>query len=212
MDETAQVGGNELLLNGAGVRTNMAFKVYVAALYLTQKQTDANTVISDTSNKRVSMHFLRELSSENLLHGMNEGIADSNSAAEMEAIDSQMKAFRQMMTPVKALKEGDVILLYFTSAGKQVTVNSKALGNIEGTAFNRALLRVWLGLKPVDVWLKKVMLGNKLPLQLKSQMHLPFKVCKKLFALHYCMFFIQPRAFHLHVRGKRLALCFNINQ
>ena len=33
VDETAQVGGNALVLNGAGVRTKMVFKVYVAAVF-----------------------------------------------------------------------------------------------------------------------------------------------------------------------------------
>ena len=160
VDETAQVGGNALVLNGAGVRTKMVFKVYVAALYLTQRQTDANTVISDTGNKRVSMHFLRELSSEKLLHGMNEGFEDNNSAAEMTAIDAQMKAFRQMMTSAKVVKEGDVIVLDLTSAGTQVSLNGKVLGVIEGAVFNQALLRVWLGRNPVDASLKKAMLGQ----------------------------------------------------
>ena len=160
VDETAQVGGNALVLNGAGVRTKVVFKVYVAALYLSQKQTDANTVISDTGNKRVSMHFLRELSSEKLLHGMNEGFEDNNSAAEMTAIDAQMKAFRQMMTSAKVVKEGDVIVLDLTSAGTQVSLNGKVLGVIEGAVFNQALLRVWLGRNPVDASLKKAMLGQ----------------------------------------------------
>ena len=160
VDETAQVGGNALVLNGAGVRTKMVFKVYVAALYLTQRQTDANTVISDTGNKRVSMHFLRELSSEKLLHGMNEGFEDNNSAAEMATIDAQMKAFRQMMTFAKAVKEGDVIVLDLSSTGTQVSLNGKVLGVIDGVAFNQALLRVWLGGNPVDAALKKALLGQ----------------------------------------------------
>ena len=160
MDETAQVGGSALLLNGAGVRTKLMFKVYVAGLYLTQKQADANAVINDTGNKRVSMHFLRELSAEKLLHGMNEGFEDNNSTAEMTAIEPQMKAFRQMMTSAKAVKEGDVIVLDLTSASTQVSINGKLLGNIDGAAFNQALLRVWLGAKPVDAALKKAMLGQ----------------------------------------------------
>ena len=160
VDETAQVGGSALVLNGAGVRTKLMFKVYVAGLYLAQKQTDANAVISDTGNKRVSMHFLRELSSEKLLHAMNEGFEDNNSAAEMAAIDTQIKAFRQMMASAKEVKEGDVIVLDLTSAGTQVSLNGKALGSIDGAAFNQALLRVWLGAKPVDIDLKKAMLGH----------------------------------------------------
>ena len=160
VDETAQVGGTSLVLNGAGIRTKMVFKVYVAALYLTQKQTDANAVISDTGSKRVSMHFLRELSAEALLKGMNEGFSDNNNAAEMSAIEPQMKQFRDMMSSAKEVKKGDLIVLDFTAAGTQVIINGKSLGQVEGAAFNQALLRVWLGAKPVDAALKKAMLGQ----------------------------------------------------
>ena len=158
--ETAQVGGSALVLNGAGIRTKMVFKVYVAALYLTQKQTDANALISDTGNKRISMHFLRELDAETLLKGMNEGFTDNNNAAEMSAIEPQMKQFRDMMTSAKEVKKGDLIVLDFMSAGTQVNINGKTLGTVEGEAFNKALLRVWLGTKPVDASLKKAMLGQ----------------------------------------------------
>ena len=160
VDEKVQVGGNALVLNGAGVRQKMVFKVYVAGLYLTQKQSNANAVISDTGNKRVSMHFLRELDAETLLKGMNEGFTDNNSAADMAAIESQMKAFRAMMTSAKEVKKGDVIVLDFTSAGTQVNINGQSLGVVEGEAFNQALLRVWLGAKPVDASLKKGILGQ----------------------------------------------------
>ena len=160
VDETAQVGGNALVLNGAGVRTKMVFKVYVAGLYLTQKTSDANAVISDTGNKRVSMHMLRELAAEKLLSALDEGFTANISAAEMTAIEPQMKAFRAMMTSAKAVKEGDVIVLDFTAAGTQVSLNGKALGTVDSAAFNQALLRVWLGAKPVDASLKKAMLGQ----------------------------------------------------
>ncbi len=160
VDETAQVGSNALVLNGAGVRTKLMFKVYVAALYLTQKQASADAVINDAGNKRVSMHFLRELSAEKLLHAMDEGFEANNSKVEMTAVESQMKAFRQLMTSAKEVKEGDVILLDYTTAGTQVSLNGKALGTVEGAAFNQALLRVWLGGNPVDASLKKAMLGQ----------------------------------------------------
>ena len=160
VDEKVQVGGNALVLNGAGVRTKLMFKVYVAGLYLTQKQTDANAVISETGNKRVSMHFLRDLSAEKLLHAIEEGFEANNNAAEMTAIEPQFKAFKQLMTSAKAVKEGDVIVLDYTSANTIVRLNGKALGTVEGAAFNQALLRVWLGEKPVDEALKKAMLGQ----------------------------------------------------
>jgi hypothetical protein len=160
VEETAQVGDSALVLNGAGMRVKLMFKVYVAGLYLTQKLNDANAVINDASNKRISMHFLRNVEADALLGGMNEGFTDNNSKAEMVAIAPQMQAFRQMMTSAKEVKVGDEIVLDLTSAGTQVSLNGKLLGNIEGEAFNRALLRVWLGIKPVDAPLKKALLGN----------------------------------------------------
>jgi hypothetical protein len=148
------------VLNGAGVRTKMMFKVYVAALYLAQKTGDASAAIGDTGNKRVSMHFLRELSSEKLMHAMQEGFEANNSAAEMTAIDAQFKAFKQLMASAKAVKEGDVITLDYVAQATNVSLNGKALGSVDGAAFNQALLRVWLGEKPVDASLKKAMLSQ----------------------------------------------------
>ena len=160
VDETAQVGGNALVLNGAGVRTKAIFKVYVAGLYLAQKTSDATAALSDAGNKRVSMHFLRELSAEKFLNAIDEGFKANNSAAEIATIEPQLKAFQQMIMTIKAVKEGDVILLDYASTNTTVSLNGKALGTVEGAAFNQALLRVWLGTKPVDTALKKAMLGQ----------------------------------------------------
>ncbi len=160
IDETAQVGSSTLVLNGAGLRTKMMFKVYAGALYLPQKQSDANAVINDHGNKRISMHFLRDVSSEQLLDGMNEGFADNNTQAEMTSIDAQMKIFQKMMVSAKEVKEGDVILLDCTTAGTQVSLNGRLLGKIDGELFNQALLRVWLGDHAVDTSLKKALLGQ----------------------------------------------------
>ena len=160
VDEKVQVGGNALVLNGAGLRQKAIFKVYVAGLYLTQKQADANAVINDTGNKRVSMHFLRELTAEKFLSAIDEGFSANNSADEMAAIAEQLKAFQQMIKAVKAVKQGDVILLDYAGQITEVSMNGKSLGTVEGEAFNQALLRVWLGNKPVDTALKKGMLGQ----------------------------------------------------
>jgi hypothetical protein len=160
VEETAQVGDSALVLNGAGMRVKLMFKVYVAGLYLTQKLNDTYAVINDAGNKRISMHFLRNVNADALLGGMNDGFTDNNTKADMAAIAPQMQAFRQMMTSAKEVKEGDEIVLDLTSTGTQVNLNGKLLGNIDGEAFNRALLRVWLGNKPVDAPLKKALLGN----------------------------------------------------
>jgi len=116
-------------------------------------------VLNDSGNRRVSILFLRETESEELLKGMNKSFADNNSASEMAAIEQQMKQFRDMITSTKKVKKGDLIVLDLTSAGTQVSINGKSLGTLEDARFNQALLKVWLGQKPVDASLKKAMLG-----------------------------------------------------
>ncbi|MEO8343862.1 MAG: chalcone isomerase family protein, partial [Gallionella sp.] len=74
--DSAHLGTSDLVLNGAGLRTKLFFKVYVAALYLTQKQTVANAIIADENPQRVALHMLRNLSDEQLLNAFNEAIAE----------------------------------------------------------------------------------------------------------------------------------------
>ena len=64
-----------------------------------------------------------------------------------------MKAFKEV-------KEKDVITLDFVDGTTRIGWNGDAKGTIEGAAFNQALLRVWLGDKPVLPELKKALLGG----------------------------------------------------
>lgn len=161
LGETAVVEGSPLVLNGAGVRTKMVFKVYVAALYLKEKKSGADAVLLDSGPKRVSLHFLRELSAEKLTNAMDEGLAANNSTADLSALEVQMKDFRAMIASGGAVREGNEILLdYVPGAGTAIILNKIEKGVIPGENFNRALLKVWLGEHPVDSALKKALLGN----------------------------------------------------
>ncbi|MBI4807983.1 MAG: chalcone isomerase family protein [Nitrosomonadales bacterium] len=159
--DTAQVGSTSLQLNGAGIRTKLFFKIYVGALYLPQKQTLAEAIIADEREHRVALHIVRDLSSEKLLNAFNEAIEANHTKDELTALDAQLKQMAQIFNAVKEVKPGDVITLdYLPASGTQIGVNGTARGTIAGAAFNRALLKIWLGNKPVQVDLKKEMLGG----------------------------------------------------
>jgi long-chain acyl-CoA synthetase len=161
LDDSVKLGESTLVLNGAGIRTKLMFKVYVGALYLTAKKADTTLILFDSDPKRVSLHILRNLSAEKLVHALDEGLEANNSANELVKIEPQLKSFRQQMTSGGAVKEGDVLELdYIPSIGTQARLNGKILGTTEGESFNRALLKVWLGDHPVDDDLKKAMLGT----------------------------------------------------
>jgi len=153
--------GPELVLNGAGVRTRVFFKVYVGALYLQKKATGTEMVLADTGAKRVAMHMLRDLAADQLFSALNDGLKNNHTPEQLARFEPQVKQLEGIFSAVKAAKTGDVILLdYLPGAGTRVTVDGDNKGVIAGEEFNRALLRIWLGEQPADSALKKAMLGG----------------------------------------------------
>ena len=158
--DEVRVGDVGLQLNGAGIRTKLFFKVYVGALYLPQKQSSAEAIISGEREHRVALHLLRELSSEKLLNAFNDAIAENHTPAELVALGAQLKQMKQIFDAVKEVKTGDVITLdYMPASGTQISVNGTLKGTIIGIAFNAALLKIWLGENPVQGDLKLKLLG-----------------------------------------------------
>jgi hypothetical protein len=154
--------GQELLLNGAGVRSKMFIKGYVGALYLAQKQSSAAVVLADKGPKRVALHILREdVSADKMVSALNEGLSDNNSRAEMAPLEARLKDFGTILGAAKSYKKGNVIVFdYLPGSGTRVLMDGELKGTIPGDDFNHALLKVWLGDKPVDGGLKKGMLGG----------------------------------------------------
>lgn len=161
-DRVKSEGGQELLLNGAGVRSKMFIKGYVGALYLAQKKSSADTVLADKGPKRVALHILRDdVSADKMVSALNEGLSGNNSHAEMAPLEARLKDFGAMLSAAKSYKKGNAIVFdYLPGSGTRVIINGEVKGTIPGDDFNRALLRVWLGDKPVDAGLKNGMLGG----------------------------------------------------
>ena len=159
--DKVQVGGAELVLNGAGVRTRVFFKVYVGALYLQKKASATEAVLADAGPKRIAMHVLRDLTAEQLFSALKDGLSNNHSPGQLAKLEPQVKQLEDIFNAVKAAKNGDVILLdYLPGAGTRVMARGDDKGTIAGEEFNRALLRIWLGEKPADSGLKKAMLGS----------------------------------------------------
>jgi Chalcone isomerase-like len=158
LDDKVSMGATELVLNGAGVRTRVVFKVYVASLYLPQKAADLAGVLAK-GPRRVQLNLLRTLSADQLVDALNEGLAENNTAAELAAVKSQADQLATIMKAFKEVKEKDVVTLDFVDGATRIGLNGEAKGSIAGDAFNQALTKVWLGDKPVQADLKKSLLG-----------------------------------------------------
>src|SRR5437773_168538 len=112
LDDRVNIGGQELLLNGAGVRTRVVFKVYVASLYLPQKATDAQGVLAKAP-RRIQLNLLRALSADQFVDALNEGLAENNTAAELAAVKAQVDQLATIMRSFRDVKEKDVVTLDF---------------------------------------------------------------------------------------------------
>ncbi len=162
LEERIKLESGELILNGAGVRTRLIFKVYVGALYLPEKKSAVADVLAMNGAKRVSMTLLRDLTAHQLTDALEEGIRANHSEAELAALEGRIDALAAVMEEIGSAKKKTVITLDFLpESGTRISVDGVARGKpIPGEDFFRALLRIWLGEKPVDADLKKAMLGR----------------------------------------------------
>ncbi|MCC7483359.1 MAG: chalcone isomerase family protein [Burkholderiales bacterium] len=156
-------GGPQLVLNGAGVRHKlMTVKVYVGALYLAARTNDARRILSDPGPKRVSMHVLiDELTAKELIASLNDAIAANHIPAEIALIETRLREVNRMMSTIGVLKRGAVVYIDFLpGTGTRITVDGEEKRIVPGEDFFRALLRIWIGAKPVDGRLRDALLGG----------------------------------------------------
>jgi len=159
LDETARLAGMDtpLVLNGAGVRSKLFVKVYVAGLYLQQKTSSAETVLASPGAKRVHMHFIySEVSAKKLRAAWSDGYRANHSDEELAPLAERIEQFNSFFPDVKKGDEVDVD--YVPGRGTLVWVNGDKRGEIPGEDFHQATLHIWLGAKPASSGLKKALL------------------------------------------------------
>jgi len=159
LEDKVSVGGKELVLNGAGVRTKVVFKVYVASLYLPAKTTDLAGVLA-SNPRRVQLNLLRDLSSDELAGALADGIKETSTADQAAAVKAQTDQLLSIMKSVGQARTGEVVTLDFIGGETRIAFGGQAKGAIAGEAFNGALMRIWLADKPVQADLRKAMLGG----------------------------------------------------
>jgi len=159
IEDTSRVGNAELALTGAGLRKWFFVQVYAMGLYVADRKGDP---VTQPGAKRIAIHMLRDVGADTFIGALSDGIRDNHSAADYKALEPRVARLGAILGEMKEAKKGMVILLDLVpGAGTQVSVDGKPSGKpIEGEDFYRALLRIWLGDKPVQDDLKKALLGG----------------------------------------------------
>ncbi len=153
-------GGTILHLNGAGIRSKFFFDVYIAQLYMEEPSNSTEKILGAAGEKRIVMHFLySKVEKGKLVAGWDEGFSGNSTADELAPLKGRITRFNSLFADVK---KNDVIELNFNpTTGTSVIIAGEDKGSIEGKDFNDALLKIWLGKKPVTSGLKKALLDYK---------------------------------------------------
>ena len=158
-DEIKAEDGQQLVLNGVGLREKFWVDVYVGSLYLPGKSNDVAKILSSPGPWRVQLDFVyKEVASEKLLDSWREGFEKNQSDEMLKQLQTRIDQFYgyfQTSTVAKDQYRFD----YIPDKGVSISKNERQLGQIPGDDFKNALLEIWLGNYPADKSLKKGMLG-----------------------------------------------------
>jgi len=161
-DESIDLRGNKLQLNGAGVRYKAVFKVYAAGLYLTRKAGTTEEVLAAPGAKRMSITMLRDIDSGELGKLFARGMEDNMDRAAFSKLIPGVMRMSQLFSECKKLVAGDTFTVDWvpgtgTVIGVKCSQNNEPFKEPE---FYNALLRIWLGPQPADARLKDSLLGK----------------------------------------------------
>ncbi len=164
LEDRVRVDGQEVLLNGIALRTRYIYvKVYVAGLYLPEKTTAAPAAIDARGPKRIVLVMLREATADQFLESIEAGMRANNSAAELAQVRGQTEDLFAKIRGVAEARTGMRIVLDYapSQAATTLFVDGAPQGKpMPGEDFYRALLRIWLGERPVQHDMKNALLGQ----------------------------------------------------
>lgn len=158
----ATVAGQTLELNGVGLRAVAWLKGYAAGLYLSQRVRTPQQVVAAPGAKRLQMRMLLDVDTEEFVKAFGKGIARNSPPAELPVLAARMARFDALVRAIGKVKKRDVIDLdWLPGTGLQLTLNGRQRGEpIPGEDLYAALLRIFVGDRPVDPEMKIGLLGG----------------------------------------------------
>jgi hypothetical protein len=164
LDERVSVDGQALQLNGMALRTRMFFKVYVAGLYLPRKASTARTAIEAEGAKRLVLVMMRDATADQFCQSIATGLRLNSSEAQLARIRPQAEALYAKIRRIGRARAGMRIVLDYAPSAAATTLLVDGLPQgepLRGAEFFQALLRIWLGERPAQADLKRLLLGQE---------------------------------------------------
>lgn len=158
MEDSVQLEAQDLVLNGMGLRTKLAFKVYVAGLYLPSPADDAEQILAADTPRRTVLHFVRKVGAGKLCGGWSDCL-EANTPEATDEIRSSFDSLCDWMEDV--VPDDQVVFTYLPGDGTEVEVKGQSKGRLEGKGFADALFACWIGAQPPSESFKEGLLGGR---------------------------------------------------
>ena len=157
------VDSSTLVLNGAGLRKRLTFKVYAMGLYLRNPLTTSAQVLDDKGEKRIRMVMIRDFQAKQFNDALLAGLARNHDNIALAALKPATDALVRAITDSGEMKSGTELTLdQLTNGATRLQIDGEQRGSdIPDPAFYPALLRIWLGEHPADADLKAELLKTK---------------------------------------------------
>jgi hypothetical protein len=155
-------GGADLRLMGGGVFRFFFLRYYVCGLYAMPDLSGAAAILASDAPRRIHLVALRRITSFEFLWGLDQGLADNLDEAGAAALREPLDQVRATIRSIGAIARGERVSIdYVPRAGTSILVDERRHGqDLAGKALNDALMRVWIGERPLDTSLKNALLGG----------------------------------------------------
>jgi hypothetical protein len=153
-----KAGDQTLVGNGGGKRTKFGMKVYVTALYLKQKGSDANAILNADEPMAIKLQITSGLvTPDKMKDAIDEGF-EKSTGGNVAPLKAKIDAFTAIF---KDLSNGVTYdYVYVPGKGVEVYKNGTLASTVQGLDFKKALFGIWLGKSPAQNDLKDKMLGK----------------------------------------------------
>ena len=156
----AQVAGQTLQLNGAGLRTftllMIPIKIYVAAFYAPTPLRSEAAVMASPGPLQFDFTFLRAVGQGDVTKAWTSQFAQSVSYS-YSGYEKNREAFISFFGPLQSMGRERV---QFVGTNTLVYDSGTLKGTIAGRDFQKAFLSLWFGSKAVSPELKAALLGK----------------------------------------------------
>ena len=159
MPGSMELAGENLVLNGAGLREKVVFDLYAGGLYLQSKSSDAQRIINADETMAIKLDIVSKLVSSKKMKGAVDDGFEASTNDNIAPLEDRIEKFKGFFSD-EIVKTNVFDIAYIKGQGTVVYKNGTKVGTIKGLDFKKALFGIWLGEDPADDDLKEGMLGS----------------------------------------------------